>query len=600
MLLVIFLIFAAILCKLYFLQVISYSSYKALAQNQHNIFRKLTPERGEIYLKDKSGLYPVAVNKETKMAYAVPKEVDEKDISKTAAILSQILSLDEAKVLEKLNRREDMYEVLKHRLSDDEINKINEAKLSGVHLTSESFRYYPSSELAAQLVGFVGWVDNSFGGRYGLEAFEEDLLKGQEGNLFHSRDPKGRRIMIAEKNIQEAEDGTDLILTVDHIVQYETEKILRGAVEKFQADNGSIIVMETKTGKILSLANFPTFDLNNYAAAEDIAVYRNLAVSSAYECGSVFKAITMAAGLDSNKVNPETTYVDTGAVKEAGYTIRNSDLKANGLQTMTNVLEKSLNTGVIFVEKNLGNKNFFDYVRRFGFGEITGVGLPGESSGNIKNLSNLKSDIQFFTASFGQGITVTPIQLASAFNALANRGVLMKPQIIEKKIYSNGSEEEIMPEEVRRVISEKASLQISNMLRSVVVNGHGKQAGVPGYAVAGKTGTAQVAKSNAKGYEDGMNIGSFVGYAPANDAKFTILVKLTNPKNVEWAESSAAPTFGELMKFLLEYYNIEPTEEYAQADLDKFNQTHTLSKSFLKKEEEKDKNKNEDEDKKVN
>lgn len=176
----------------------------------------------------------------------------------------------------------------------------------------------------------------------------------------------------------------------------------------------------------------------------------------------------------------------------------------------------------------------------------------------------------------------------------------MKPQIIEKKIYSNGSEEEIMPEEVRRVISEKASLQISNMLRSVVVNGHGKQAGVPGYAVAGKTGTAQVAKSNAKGYEDGMNIGSFVGYAPANDAKFTILVKLTNPKNVEWAESSAAPTFGELMKFLLEYYNIEPTEEYAQADLDKFNQTHTLSKSFLKKEEEKDKNKNEDEDKKVN
>jgi cell division protein FtsI (penicillin-binding protein 3)/stage V sporulation protein D (sporulation-specific penicillin-binding protein) len=267
---------------------------------------------------------------------------------------------------------------------------------------------------------------------------------------------------------------------------------------------------------------------------------------------------------------------------------------------MTQVLENSLNTGVIFVEKNLGNKNFADYVRRFGFGELTGIDLPGEAAGNIRNLGNFKSDIQFFTASFGQGITVTPLQLISAYNALANGGILMKPQIVEKKIFSDGSEERIIPEEVRRVISEKASLQISQMLRSVVVNGHGKQAGVPGYAVVGKTGTAQVASSKAKGYEDGMNVGSFVGYAPMNDSRFTVLVKITNPKDVQWAESSAAPTFGELMKFLLEYYGIEPTEEYTQADLNKFNQTHTLSQSFLRKDEEKEKNDKKSEDKKIN
>lgn len=597
---VIFFIALSIFCKLYFLQVISYSSFKALAENQHNIFKKLIPERGEIYLQDKNGLYPIAVNKETKMAYAVPKEVNENEIVKTAEAVSQIFSLDKVEIIDKLSKREDMYEVLKHRLSDDEINKINEASLSGIHLASESYRYYPSTELAAQLVGFVGWSGDSFGGRYGMEAFNEEELRGREGNIFHSRDSRGGQITIGEKEIQAAQDGTDLILTIDHIVQYETEKILKSAVEKFEADNGSIIVMETKTGKILSMANYPTFDPNNYAATEDIGVYRNLTVSGTYECGSVFKAVTMAAGLDSNKIAPETTYMDSGVISEAGYNIRNSDLKSNGLQTMTQVLEKSLNTGVIFVEKNLGNKNFADYIRRFGFGEPTGISLPGEAAGNIRNLENLKSNIQFFTASFGQGITVTPIQLISAYNALANGGVLMKPQIIEKKIFSDGSEEQIMPEEVRRVISEKASLQISQMLRNVVVNGHGKQAGVPGYAVAGKTGTAQVASSSAKGYEEGMNVGSFVGYAPMNDSRFTILVKITNPKGVQWAESSAAPTFGELMKFLLEYYSIEPTEEYVQSDLDKFNQTHTLKQSFLKKNEDEKKNDKDDENKKIN
>lgn len=597
----IFLISLAIFFKLYYLQIISYSSFRDLAENQHNIFKKLIPERGNIYLQDKNGLYPAAVNKETKMAYAVPKEINDADVAKTTMAITQILALDEAEVLDKLNKREDMYEVLKHRLNEDEINKIQEANLSGIHLADESYRYYPSGELAAQLVGFVGWNGDLFGGRYGLEASDEDELKGQEGNIFHSRDSGGRQIVIGKKEIQEAQNGTDLILTIDHIAQYETEKLLKSAVEKFEAENGTIIVMETKTGKILSMANYPTFDPNNYAAVEDIGVYRNLAISNAYECGSVFKAITMAAALDSNKVSPETFYVDSGAVKEAGYTIQNSDLKANGTQTMTQVLEKSLNTGVIFVEKLLGNKNFADYVRRFGFGEPTGIDLPGESGGNIKNLENLKSNIQFFTASFGQGIAVSPIQLISAFNALANGGVLMKPQIIDKKVYANGNEEQIMPEEVRRVISEKASLQISQMLRSVVINGHGKQAGVPGYAVAGKTGTAQIAKSSAKGYEEGMNVGSFAGFAPLNDPKFTILVKITNPKNVQWAESSAAPTFGELMKFLLEYYNIEPTEEYTQVDLDRFNQTHNLSQSFLKKdEEEKKKEEEKQENKKPN
>lgn len=227
---------------------------------------------------------------------------------------------------------------------------------------------------------------------------------------------------------------------------------------------------------------------------------------------------------------------------------------------MYKVLDESINTGVIYVEKLVGNRLFGEYLRRFGFGERTGIALPAELPGNLKNLNNERATINFFTASFGQGITSTPIQMVTAYAALANGGTLFKPNIIDRVIRSDGTEEKYQPVEVRRVVSEETSRLMGEMLRSVVVNGHGKRADVPGYLVGGKTGTAQVAKSDAKGYEEGRSIGSFVGYAPIQDPKFVVMVKLDNPKNVEWAESSAAPTFGQIMKFLLEYAKVKPTE----------------------------------------
>jgi cell division protein FtsI/penicillin-binding protein 2 len=244
-------------------------------------------------------------------------------------------------------------------------------------------------------------------------------------------------------------------------------------------------------------------------------------------------------------------------------------MKANGLQTMTQVLEKSLNTGVIYIEKLVGNKTFADYVKLFGFGEKTGIDLPGELAANTRNLNNPKTTINFFTAAFGQGISVTPLQLTAAYAALANKGVLMKPQIVDKLRYSDGHEEAVQPEEVRQVISESSAEQISQMLRSVVKDGHGKRADVPGYLVGGKTGTAQIAKADAKGYEQGMNIGSFAGYAPTDNPQFVVLVKIDNPKGLQWAESSAAPTFGQVMRFLLEYYKVQPTEDPAMSPLAK-------------------------------
>jgi stage V sporulation protein D (sporulation-specific penicillin-binding protein) len=232
---------------------------------------------------------------------------------------------------------------------------------------------------------------------------------------------------------------------------------------------------------------------------------------------------------------------------------------------MTKVLEESINTGVIFVEKLVGNARFAEYFDRFGFGRKTGVELPAELSGDTKNLDDVRRDIQFFTASFGQGVTMTPLQMISSYQVLANGGLLMRPSIMEKYIHADGREELSEPSEVRQVVSKETATLLGDMLENVVENGHGKRAAVPGYRVGGKTGTAQVAKKGEKGYDDGLTIGSFVGYAPIGDPKFVVLSKIDNPKDVVWAESSAAPVFGDVMKFLLFYAKIEPTEEIQNA-----------------------------------
>ena len=308
------------------------------------------------------------------------------------------------------------------------------------------------------------------------------------------------------------------------------------------------------------MAQEPSFDLNQFSSVEDASFYRNSLISDSYECGSVFKPFTMAAGLDSGKISPETTYYDSGSVVEAGFEIKNSDLKANGQQTMTNVIEKSLNTGVIFVEKQLGNDNFLRYVEKFGFGQLAEIDLPNEAKGNISNLKTNRN-IEFFTAAFGQGITVTPLQLVTAYAAIANGGNLFYPQILEYRQTPQGEKISQKSRLRRKVISDQAARQVALMMESNVVNGHGKLAAVPGFRVAGKTGTAQIPDKEKGGYLEDATIGSFAGFAPVEDPRFAMLVVIDNPRDVQWAESTAGPVFGELAKFILEYYGVQPTEE---------------------------------------
>lgn len=550
---------AALLVRLFFVQVVQHERWTALAQGQHIASAELAADRGEVFIHDGENRYPVAINREYPTVYVVPRDVadDERLVSE----LSSILGVDQGFVREKLAKTDDPFEIIKKRLTEEEAKKVLNLEIKGVGLLPEKYRYYPAGELAAHVVGFASKEDGVTRGRYGVESSQNERLSGTAGKLHQEKDAAGRWIPLSDRDVIVPKNGDDLLLTIDRVIQFETERVLKEAVENHEADRATAIVMDPKTGAVLAMASQPQFDPNAYSAVEDYSLFLNPAVSLTYEPGSVMKPITMAIGIEAGKVSPNTEYVDAGVVSIGGYNIRNSEDKVYGRSSMYKVLNESINTGVIFVEQQVGNKAFKDYFERFGFGEQTGIEVPAELSGNTRNLDNLRSDIQYYTASFGQGITVTPLQLASAYSVLANGGKLMRPHILDAIIRTDGTEERIAPEEIRRVLSEETSKSISKMLRDVVVNGHGKRADVPGYQVGGKTGTAQVAKSDSKGYEDGLTIGSFAGYAPVDNPRFVIVVKIDNPKDVQWAESTAAPVFGRIMGFLLEYAKIEPTEE---------------------------------------
>jgi len=431
-----------------------------------------------------------------------------------------------------------------------------EFKIDGIGFARSSFRFYPEKNIGSNILGFVGYVDDKQQGRYGLEEFFDEELAGAAGSIKVERDAKGDPIIINDREYNKAEDGSDLILTINRSIQFTVCQKLNEAVARHGADGGSVIILEPKTGAVLAMCSNPDYDGNNYKDVKDIRDFTNPAIFSQYEPGSIFKVITMAMALDQGKITPQTTYEDTGQVIIGKYKIENSDHKANGIQTMNEVLEKSLNTGVIFAMRSIGPDLFSEYVKKFGFGEKTGIELKGESKGDIKNLTKKPvGELYAATASFGQGMAVTPIQMVSAFLALANKGVMMKPYIVKEIVKPDGTKIKTEPKIIGRAVSEKTAAILSGMMVNVVENGHGKKAGVKGYYVAGKTGTAQVpAKSG--GYQAGAHIGSFAGFAPADDPKFVMLVRIDQPRDVEWAESSAAPLFGELAEYILNYWQV--------------------------------------------
>lgn len=567
---VFFVLFAIVIVgKLFDLQVLKFGFYYALASDQHEIIENLFPDRGTIYIQDhanslldqEESLYPAAINKDYHLIYAQPRYL-EKDPEEIADLLLPILEPEEEKqekyreyLINKLAKKDDPYEPLKHKVEDSQQEMINSLNIKGINSAKETFRFYPEKNIGAQVLGYVSMADDSVRtGYYGIEGYFNDKLAGETGQVKSEKDIAGRLISVVDKDFIKAKNGADIVLTIDKTLQYEVCTKLAEHAEYVEADSGTAVVMDPLSGAILAMCTWPDFDPNSYNKVEDIAVYNNKAIFEAYEPGSIFKPVTMAAGLDLGVITPDTTYIDQGSEVIDDFKINNADKQAHGEKNMTNVLEESLNMGTIFVARKVGRENFKEYVENFGFGQKTGLMIDTEVAGDISSLSR-RSEVYLATGSFGQGLTATPLQMVQAFAVIANGGKLIKPYIVEEIREPNGIISKHQPQPGKQVISSKTATLLTGMLVSVVKNGHADKAAVHGYYVAGKTGTAQIAEKGEYGQRTNH---SFVGFAPIKDPKFVMIIKLEYPKKGSYSSSTAAPLFGKIAKFILDYYHVMP------------------------------------------
>jgi cell division protein FtsI/penicillin-binding protein 2 len=550
-----------LITKLFFIQIKDHNYWKALAQGQQKVFDDVEGERGRIFLENQKGeikLLPLAVDKDWELVFVSPKEIIKKggNFEEVSQNLSQILKEDKEVILKKIedgDKKDSFYVLIKNKLTPEQVRELKNKNLPGVFIEKETLRYYPQEEFACHVIGFVGGDKK---GQYGIEGYYDEFLRGSRGIQEGDKSAWGYFIRIVSSP---AEKGSDLVLTLDYNIQSMAELLLKEAKKNLDFESGQIIVADPQDGKILAMAEFPTFNPNQYTKESNLDIFKNSSVQKIFEPGSVFKVITMVAGLDAKVITPQTKYIDEGVIKIGGYRIYNYGQRAYGEKTMTEVLEKSINTGAVFVERKLGHQTFLHYIEKFGFFEPTGITLQGEVFSNNINFKK-GYETNFATASFGQGIEITPIQLVRAFMAIANGGKLVKPYII-KKIIKDGKEIIYRPQiPSETVVSPEAINQVTAMMVNVVENGYGKAAKVPGYYIAGKTGTAQVSFSSLgikkAGYSE-KTIQSFIGFAPAFNPRFVILVKLDNPK-ARTAEYSAAPIFGKLAKYIIDLWQIPP------------------------------------------
>lgn len=550
-----------IIGRLFYVQVARGQDYRARADAQQSRKFQITAKRGEIYLSSGSDRFPLALNESLKLLYADPKFVT--NPAQTAAKLAPLTGIDSAVLTSKLSEH-NRYVVLQERVEASAADRIKALKLAGIVLADKDYRYYPEGNLFSQVLGYVN-ADGK--GQYGVEGYLDEDLAGQNGQYRAITDSFGVPITDSNNVIVAPKDGKSVVLTLDRTVQNLADTAIATAVKSNKAESGSIIVMDPKTGAIRAMANYPNYDPNNYSKVTDFSLFQNMAVTNLFEPGSGFKAYTMSAGIDAGKVRDNTTYTDTGEVKVAEATIHNAENRTWGVQTMTDVIQKSINTGAVFVLKMLGGdpnkitrtgkESLYNYFTKFGFGVASGVEQAGEASGQVKKPNT--SDVDYANMTFGQGISVTEIQMIDAMSAIANGGKLYQPYLVAKTIDGDGNELANQPKLIRdNVVSPQAAATVANMLIKVVEGGSGFQARTPGYKIAGKTGTAQVPKADGSGYEEHKNIGSFVGFAPVDDPKFIILVRVNYPQVPGFAEDTAVPAFAQVARALFKYYQIPP------------------------------------------
>lgn len=551
-LLLFFFLFLAVIGRLFYWQVVRADELARLGELQYGRRVLQTAQRGEIKTADG---FSIAANKVSYLVYANPKEI--KNMATAISVLSPVLEEDTASISSLLSL--DRYWVPLKKSADYETKeKIEALSISGVGFEEYYTRYYPEASTAAKLLGFVG--KNEYGedaGYFGLEGYYDRQLRGRGEGVVQLFDAFGKPILAKMNNLGRKTDGRSLILHVDRTVQFIVERELKKSIEKYGAKGGMASVMDPTTGAIIAMASFPTFDPRSYQEYTT-DLYKNPFITDTYEPGSTFKPLVMAAAVDAGRIKPETECsICSGPVEIGGYQIKTWNNEYKSDETMTEVIIHSDNTGMVFVAQKLGLKEMLSYMEKYGIGELTGIDLQGEVTPGIRDPDSWYP-IDLATAGFGQGISVTPIELLTAFSAIANEGKRMEPHIVSQIETSEGEVITIPPKVLSTPISAKSAKIVTEMMVKAVDKGEAKFAKPKGYRIAGKTGTAQI--PIAGHYDPNQTIASFIGFAPADNAKFLMMVIIDRPTSSIYGAETAAPTFFTIAKLLLAYYNISQTQ----------------------------------------
>jgi cell division protein FtsI (penicillin-binding protein 3)/stage V sporulation protein D (sporulation-specific penicillin-binding protein) len=549
-------IFASILIfKLFFVQIIHQNTYSLKADRQYATPASNVFDRGSIFFSKKDNSLVAAGTVSSGFKIAI-KAKDIIDIEKTYESLDPYMELDHDAFVLKAKKVSDPYEEVAFHLTKEQANEIDSLKLPGISIFKDNWRFYPGGNLASHTLGFLAYKGDDKVGQYGLERFYDDTLSKPKDQAYVN--------FFAEvfSNIKDSIVSTkkqgDVVTTIEPSTQYTLETELGNAFNKWNADQAGGIIMNPQTGEIYAITGFPDFDLNKFGEVKNPSTYRNIMVEDVLEFGSVIKPLVMASALDAGVVKPETTYLDKGMVTVNKKDIYNFDKKGRGVVSMQTVLDQSLNTGMVFTENKLGHDKFRTYMKSYGIGEKTGIDLPNETSGLINNLESPR-DIEYANASFGQGIALTPIEAVRAFSVIANGGNMVSPHLAKQIRYEDGTFEILeYPVTHSGIIKKETSDTISRMLVHVFESYDGGSHKMEHYSIASKTGTAQVAMENGKGYYTDRHTHSFFGYFPAYDPQFIVFMFLKNPKEVKYASQTLIPPFVNITKFLLNYYNVSP------------------------------------------
>lgn len=546
------LLFTLVIARLFYWQIAKAEMLSKLAQFQSSGFTKVLPKRGEIKTSDG---FPIAANKVSYLLFINPAEI--KDKNQTIQTLSSLLDITRASISAEL-QPDRFWVPIKSGISAKKKEEIGKMQLPGVGFEERYTRFYPEASVAAQLVGFVGKNEGGQDKGYvGIEGFYDRLLKGKEGYAMELHDALGRPIISKRTPIASGSDGGNLFLSLDRSVQFMAEQKLKDSVERYQASGGTIGIMDPQTGDIIAMASNPSFSPQKYWKYDE-SLYKNPFITNTYEPGSTLKPIIMAGALDAGLITPQTKCnICAGPISVSGYELHTWNNKYYKDTNMIEVIQHSDNTGMVYVAQKLGADRMRDYLTKFGIGKLTDIDLQGETAPSLKPRSAWY-DVDLATAGFGQGISVTPIELLTAFSALANEGKIMKPRVVTAFENSNKEVFKIPVKVVSQPISSKTAKVMTEILVNAVEKGEAQWAKLKGYRIAGKTGTASIP---VKGHYDPNNtITSFIGFAPAEKPKFVMLVILDKPTASIYAAETAAPLFFDLAANLLSYYGIPPLE----------------------------------------